>query len=126
MPLGQNWAILLSGVIWVCWHLSLNLLYGANGGLQGFPFWLVWIIGLGAVLGWLRLRAQSVWPAAIMHAQVTVIPRLEGVLLAPSPTDPVAVIGQVTVILIGLGLALRGSLTHWWLRQETAGAKKPA
>jgi hypothetical protein len=66
------------------------------------------------------------WPAPIMHAQVNVIPRLEGVLLAPSPTDPVAVIGQVTVILIGLGLALKGSLTHWWLWQETAGVKKPA
>jgi hypothetical protein len=30
------------------------------------------------------------------------------VLLALCPTDPVAVIGQVIVILIGLGLALRG------------------
>jgi uncharacterized protein len=68
MPLGQNWAILLSGVIWAVWHLPLNLLYGANGGLLGFPFWLVWTIGLGVVLGWLRLRAQSVWPAAIMHS----------------------------------------------------------
>jgi membrane protease YdiL (CAAX protease family) len=126
MPLGQNWAILLSGAIWAVWHLPLNLLYGANGGLQGFPFFLVWTVGWGAVLGWLRLRSQSVWPAAIMHSQVNVIPRLEGVLLAPSATDPVAVIGQVTVILIGLGLALRGSLTHWWLRPEAAGVKKPA
>ena len=123
MPLGQNWAIVLSGVIWACWHLPLNLLYGANGGLLGFPFFLVWTIGWGAVLGWLRLRAQSVWPAAIMHSQVNVIPRLEGVLLAPGATDPVAVIGQVTVILIGLGLALRGSLTRWWLQQEAAGVK---
>jgi uncharacterized protein len=126
MPLGQNWAILLSGVIWAAWHLPLNLLYGANRGLLGFPFFLVWTIGWGAVLGWLRLRAQSVWPAAIMHAQVNVIPRLEGVLLALGPTDPVAVIGQVALILIGLGLALRGSLTYWWLRQETAGVNKPA
>jgi hypothetical protein len=51
MPLGQNWAILLSGVIWAAWRLPLNLLYGANGGLLGFPFFLVWTIGWGAVLG---------------------------------------------------------------------------
>jgi membrane protease YdiL (CAAX protease family) len=118
MPLGQNWAILLSGLIWAAWHLPLNLLYGVNGGLQGFPFWLVWTIGLGAVLGWLRLRAQSVWPAAIMHAQVDTLPRLEGVLLAPSLSDPVFVILQLAVIALGLALALRGALTRWWLRKD--------
>jgi membrane protease YdiL (CAAX protease family) len=118
MPVGQNWAILLSGVIWACWHLPLNLLYGVNGGLQGFPFWLVWTIGLGTVLGWLRLRARSVWPAAIMHAQVDSLPRLEGVLLAPTASDPVFVILQLEVIALGLVLALRGALTRWWLREE--------
>jgi membrane protease YdiL (CAAX protease family) len=124
MPLGQNWAILLSGVIWACWHLPLNLLYGVNGGLQGFPFWLVWTIGLGAVLGWLRLRAQSVWPAAIMHAQVDTLPRLEGVLLAPTVADPVFVILQLLVILLGIVLALRKSLTYWWLRDSTGTPEK--
>lgn len=125
MPLGQNRAILLSGVVWAGWHLPLNLVYGANGGLLGFPFWLVWIVGLGVVLGWLRLRSQSVWPAAIMHSQVDVLPRLEGVFLAATPTDPVFIIFQVLMILIGLGLALRGALTHWWLRQA-GGQMKPA
>jgi membrane protease YdiL (CAAX protease family) len=126
MPLGQNWAILLSGMIWAAWHLPLNLLYGVNGGLQGFPFWLVWTIGLGAILGWLRLRAQSVWPAAIMHAQVDSLPRLEGVLLAPTPSDPVFVILQLEVIALGLALALRGMLTRWWLRQDEVARVKPA
>jgi membrane protease YdiL (CAAX protease family) len=123
MPLGQNWAILLSGVIWACWHLPINLLYGVNGGLQGFPFWLIWIVGLGAVLGWLRFRAQSVWPAAIMHSQVDTLPRLEGVLLAPSLADPVFVILQLAVILLGVVLALKGALTRWWLEQEPAVVK---
>jgi uncharacterized protein len=122
MPLGQNGAILLSGVIWAAWHLPLNLLYSVNGGLQGFPFWLVWTVGLGAVLGWLRLRAQSVWPAAIMHAQVDALPRLEGVLLAPTPSDPVFVILQLAVIALGLVLAPRGALTRWWLREAAATA----
>jgi membrane protease YdiL (CAAX protease family) len=124
MPLGQNWAILLSGVIWACWHLPLNLLYGVNGGLQGFPFWLVWTVGLGAVLGWLRLRAQSVWPAAIMHAQVDALPRLEGVLLAPTASDPVFIILQVAMIALGLVLASRGSLRRWWIQDEAAAEAK--
>jgi uncharacterized protein len=124
MPLGQTWAILLSGVIWAAWHLPLNLLYGVNGGLQGFPFWLIWTIGLGAVLGWLRLRAQSVWPAALMHAQVDSLPRLEGVLLASTVADPVFVLLQLAVIALGLVLALRGVLTRWWLREEAAAEVK--
>jgi uncharacterized protein len=125
MPLGQNWAILLSGVIWVCWHLPLNVLSGANGGLVGFPFWLVWTIGLGAVLGWLRLRSRSVWPAALVHAQVDTLPRLEGVLLAPTVADPVFVILQLLVIALGVGLTLQGALTRWWLQEEAAIALKP-
>lgn len=113
MPLGQNPAIILSGVIWACWHLPLNLLYGANGGLKGFPLFLVSTIGLGTVLGWLRLRSASVWPAAIMHSQIDVLPRLEGVLLVMDRGDPVFVILQLQVMIVGLVLALRKSLTRW-------------
>ena len=62
-------AILLSGVIWGLWHAPLILL-GYNYGDVG---WLgvVMMIGMctviGAIFGWLRIRSNSVWPAALAH-----------------------------------------------------------
>ena len=71
MPLGAVPAILVSGVIWGLWHAPLILL-GYN--YPGVPGWLglTAMIGMcivfGAVFGWLRLRSDSVWPAALAHA----------------------------------------------------------
>jgi len=71
MPLGVLPAILISGVIWGLWHAPLILL-GYN--YAGVPGWLgvTMMIGMcivfGAVFGWLRLRSDSIWPAALAHA----------------------------------------------------------
>ncbi|WP_255266051.1 CPBP family glutamic-type intramembrane protease [Microbacterium hominis] len=71
MPLGAIPAILISGVIWGLWHAPLILL-GYN--YPGVPGWLgltamtEMCIVFGAIFGWLRLRSDSVWPAALAHA----------------------------------------------------------
>ncbi|WP_430592182.1 CPBP family intramembrane glutamic endopeptidase [Humidisolicoccus flavus] len=71
MPLGTVPALLISGVVWGLWHAPLVLL-GYN--YPGVPGWLgvTAMIGMcivfGAVFGWLRLRSESVWPAALAHA----------------------------------------------------------
>ncbi|WP_349427837.1 type II CAAX endopeptidase family protein [Microbacterium sp. LWS13-1.2] len=71
MPLGPVSAILISGVIWGLWHAPLILL-GYN--YVGAPGWLALAamvgtcIVFGAIFGWLRLRSDSVWPAALAHA----------------------------------------------------------
>lgn len=63
-------AIAASGLIWGSWHAPLILL-GYN--YPGAPAWLglLMMIGMctliGAVFGWLRLRSNSVWPAALAH-----------------------------------------------------------
>lgn len=70
LPLGVVPALLLSGVIWGLWHAPLVLL-GYN--YPTAPGWLalVMMVGMctivGAVFGWLRLRSNSVWPAALAH-----------------------------------------------------------
>jgi len=70
MGLGAVPAILVSGVIWALWHAPLILL-GYN--YPGVPGWLgvVMMIGMctivGAIFSWLRLRSESVWPAALAH-----------------------------------------------------------
>jgi len=70
MRLGTVPALVLSGVIWGLWHAPLILL-GYN--YPTAPGWLslIMMIGMcvvvGAVFGWLRLRSESVWPAALAH-----------------------------------------------------------
>lgn len=76
MPLGGRKAVLILGVIWGAWHWPLTVM-GHNYGLNypGFP-WLgmlvmVWFTtALSVFLGWVTLRAGSVWPAVIGHAAV--------------------------------------------------------
>lgn len=70
MRFGAVPAIVLSGIIWGAWHAPLILL-GYN--YPGAPGWLgvVMMMGMcvvvGGIFGWLRLRSQSVWPAALAH-----------------------------------------------------------
>lgn len=71
MPLGAVPAILVSGVVWGTWHAPV-LLLGYN--YPGTPGWLAvasmtaMCVLVGAVLGWVRLRSGSVWPAALGHS----------------------------------------------------------
>lgn len=70
MPLGTVPALALSGVIWGLWHSPLILLgynYPAAPGWLGLTMMIGMCIIVGAVFGWLRLRSESVWPAALAH-----------------------------------------------------------
>lgn len=71
MPLGAVPAILISGVIWGLWHSPLVLLGYNYPDESGWVATLM-MIGMctifGAIFGWLRLRSDSVWPAALAHA----------------------------------------------------------
>lgn len=71
-PLGMWPALIISGAIWGLWHAPLTLL-GHNYGLtdwRGLALMVVNCIMLGTVLGWLRLRTASVWPAVLAHAAI--------------------------------------------------------
>lgn len=71
MPLGVAPAILISGVIWGLWHAPLILLgynYPAVPAWLGQTAMIGMCIVIGAVFGWLRIRSESVWPAALAHA----------------------------------------------------------
>ena len=70
MRLGTVPALLLSGVIWGLWHAPLILLgynYPDAPGWLGLTMMIGMCILVGAVFGWLRLRSESVWPAALAH-----------------------------------------------------------
>lgn len=70
MAYGPVRAVLLSGVLWGLWHAPLILLgynYPMAPGWLGLAMMTGMCILVGAIFGWLRLRSNSVWPAALAH-----------------------------------------------------------
>jgi uncharacterized protein len=66
---GPAAAVVGTGVVWGLWHAPLILLgynYPSNPVL-GLGAMCVMTTLFGAVLGWLRQRSGSVWPAALAH-----------------------------------------------------------
>jgi membrane protease YdiL (CAAX protease family) len=62
---------LLSGCIWAVWHYPLLLFADYNSGtpkLFALSCFTVMVIGSAFQLGWLRLRSNSLWPCAMLHA----------------------------------------------------------
>ena len=61
----------VAGVIWAAWHMPLLLFADYNSGT---PWWFalscftVFVIASSVMLTWIRLKSQSVWPCAILHA----------------------------------------------------------
>jgi membrane protease YdiL (CAAX protease family) len=62
---------LISGLIWLLWHIPLILFADYNSGA---PVWYaltcfsVMIMGMSFVIAWVRLKSGSLWPAAVLHA----------------------------------------------------------
>jgi membrane protease YdiL (CAAX protease family) len=118
LPLGENKAYLISGIIWGLWHAPV-IAMGHNFGLDypGFP-WLgilvmTWFCILaGTFLGWLSTRAGSVWPAVIGHAAINGIAGLPILFMLGKPNMllgpmPVGVIGSIGYLAIFIWIFLK-------------------
>jgi membrane protease YdiL (CAAX protease family) len=117
MPLGGRKAILLTGIIWGVWHWPV-ILMGYNFGMDYFgapflgPLMMVWFtIVAGALLGWVTIKADSVWPAVIGHGALNGIAALSLLFLTGEPSTllgptPVGVIGGAGFTIIAVILFL--------------------
>jgi membrane protease YdiL (CAAX protease family) len=102
--LGGRVMMLAMGVIWGVWHWPV-IAMGHNYGLDypGAPWggllMMIWFtLTVGTLLGWLTLRAGSVWPAVIGHAAINGIAAL-GVMFVKGQPNPL--LGPLPVGLIG-------------------------
>jgi uncharacterized protein len=62
---------LISGCIWAVWHYPLLLFADYNAGTRpafALTCFTLMVIADAYILGWLRLKSGSLWPAAILHA----------------------------------------------------------
>ena len=69
--LGFTWSAIIVGLIWTAWHLPLLLFADYNNGT---PWWIglscfaVMVVSISVMMTWIRLKSNSVWPCAILHA----------------------------------------------------------
>ncbi|MGA0566633.1 CPBP family intramembrane glutamic endopeptidase [Rathayibacter sp. KR2-224] len=111
-PLGTWPALIITGVVWGLWHAPIILLgYDFD---QPNVFGLLAMVGgclfLGILIGWLRLRSGSVWPAVFAHGAFNAASgflvllasagsKPDPVLVGPLGVVPWAVIAAVAVVL---------------------------
>jgi len=123
-PLGTGPALLVSGVIWGLWHSPVILL-GYNFGrtdVSGVLFMTVGCVAWGVLLGWLRLRSASIWPAVVAHGSLNASAGLILIVAAGQPdlalAGPLGVAGWVAAAVVVAVLLVTGQFR----RQPELGA----
>ena len=115
VPLGGRKAMLIMGLIWGVWHWPV-IFMGYEFGLSypGYPWlgpivmlWFTFVVG--TFLGWLTLRAKSVWPAALAHGSINSISVIAFYLAKGQPNPVVGPAG------VGLLASLPLTLLAFWL-----------
>ena len=101
---GFHGACLFSGVLWAVWHFPGLLWADYNAGtnpVYAMACFTVGIVGMGYIMGYLRMSSGSIWPCVLIHATHNSF--VEGIF------DPLtAPVGWAKYITseFGLGLAL--------------------
>lgn len=124
-PLGTWPTLLVSGAIWGLWHSPVILL-GYNFGrtdITGVLFMIGGCIAWGILLGWLRLRSASIWPAVLAHGSLNAAAGLV-ILFAASQPDlalagPLGIAAWIVAALVIAILAVTGQFRQ---QPELAGA----
>ncbi|MFG1859704.1 CPBP family intramembrane glutamic endopeptidase [Microbispora bryophytorum] len=112
-------AMVLSGVIWGLWHAPLTL-KGYNYpelGAWAAVLFVGFCVIFGALLGWMRLRSRSVWPAVIAHGSLNAVAGL-ALLLGDTAAPPNAALAGITGV-VGWVLLAAAVLVAYRLRPVT-------
>ena len=115
-PLGTWPALLISGAVWGFWHSPLILLgYNfAQPNLLGVALMIVGCMFYGVLIGWLRLRTGSVWPAVFAHgafnaaAGFLFLVAVDGSSADPAALGPLGWVAWIVMAAVIAVLALTG------------------
>lgn len=115
-PLGTWPSLLISGAVWGVWHSPVILL-GYNFGLTDLTGVLLMTAGCvawGVLLGWLRLRSASLWPAVFAHGAMNAAGAMIALFYAAGTTfdialaGPLGVAGWIACAIVAVILILTG------------------
>ncbi|HTS13699.1 MAG TPA: type II CAAX endopeptidase family protein [Candidatus Limnocylindrales bacterium] len=118
---------LISGCIWAVWHYPGLLFADYNAGTKpayALACFTVMVIADAYILGWMRLKSGSLWPAAMLHASHNLFIQA----IFDRMTAPVGRALYVTTEF-GCGLALTVAafaLYFWTRRKEVLPVELPA
>ena len=128
LPLGRVRALVVVGVVWAFWHAPIILLgydYEDAGRAMALVALSGFCILFGTFLAWLRVRSDSVVPAAVAHGTVNGWMRVFPVLVAAG--QPVSSLVASPMGLVGY--AVFGALAAWvvtrcpWVPRAARGAQ---
>ena len=124
--LGSFWYVaIVSGLIWTLYHVPLIVFADYRG--TGTPLWysllcfFPMVMAIAVVMAWLRLKSDSLWPPALLHASHNLI--IQGVFDSATRHGPWS--GFLTGEF-GIGLALAIGLTGWVLLKRGGVPETPA
>ncbi len=116
----------VAGVVWAAWHTPLLLFADYNSGT---PWWFalscfaVFVIASSVMLTWIRLKSQSVWPCAILHASHNLfIQNFFTPLTAPRGAVTAYAIDEFGVAAPAVALAI--AFLFWRARDQVASADR--
>lgn len=117
------YGIIITGVVWALWHYPLLI---AGLYKPGTPLWYqlslftIEILIISSILGILRLKSNSVWPAAIFHASHNMFDQsiFEPITFAEKSPYYVGETGFITAIAMALVLVGLYWITHKRVEQQ--------
>jgi uncharacterized protein len=119
---GFTGGCLLSGCIWAVWHYPLLLFADYNAGTKpayALTCFTLMVIADAYILGWLRLKSGSLWPAAILHASHNLFVQA----IFDRMTAPVGKALYVTTEFgAGLVLTIGAMAVYLWTRRNEVAA----
>ena len=117
-PLGTVPSLLVNGVVWGLWHAPLILL-GYNYGqpnVLGLALMVGFTTLVGVLLGWLRMRSESVWTCAIAHGSINAAAGLVLLAVITGPQDlDASLLGWAgwVVLAVVIGVVATVSSFRW-------------
>jgi CAAX protease family protein len=115
---GFTLGCLVSGCVWALWHYPMLLFADYNAGpnpAYALTCFTLMVFGDSFVFGWMRLRSNSVWPAAMLHASHNVFVQA----IFDRMTAPAGKALYITTEFgCGLVLTVGAAALYFWTRRK--------
>jgi membrane protease YdiL (CAAX protease family) len=115
---GFTFGCVISGLIWAAWHYPGLLWADYNAGKNptyALGCFTCMVVAMAFVMGWLRLKSDSLWPCAMLHASHNLF--IQAIL--DRMTAPVGrALYYTTEFGCGLALAIAATGIYFWSRRN--------
>lgn len=108
---------LLSGIIWAAWHSPILLFADYNAGTNrwyALSCFTVMIVSTSFIFAWLRLKSDSLWTAAVLHASHNLFIQT---IFDNAMRDTGRTLWYTTEFGVALAIVTAGFAVYFWTRR---------